>query len=141
MSSFRRTPAGSHAHWYNCDAARARLSAVVTSARLGRLYIILPCQRIRHPTSLVLIPARLRPASFLQRMWDVIHTLLRLDQDVIHSRVGRIGVARDSRVALDYTDHNFLCRLISYDIAKMLKCLNMENGQLIIDMLLLLLLP
>jgi len=44
--------------------------------------------------------------------------------------VGRIGVARDSRVALEYTDRNFLlhvCCLISYDIAKNVKMF--ECGQ------------
>ena len=39
------------------------------------------------------------------RLWDVIHILFRLDPDVMHTRVvGRIGVPRDSHVALDYTD-------------------------------------
>jgi len=35
-------------------------------------------------------------------------------------------VTRDSRVTLDET-HNLLCRLISYDIAKILKCLNVDS--------------
>ena len=37
-----------------------------------------------------------------------------------------VGVTRDSRVTLDET-HNLLCRLISYDIAKILKCLNVDS--------------
>jgi len=63
------------------------------------------------------------------RLWDVIQA--RSGAGRYTHKGGCIGVAHDSRVALQTTciTHHFLCRLISYDIAKNVEMF--ECGQLI----------
>jgi len=63
-----------------------------------------------------------------QGLWDVVHTLFRLDPDVIHTRVRRRSGTRLARRAWLYRlTHNFLCRLIFTTPPKMLKCLNVDS--------------
>jgi len=59
--------------------------------------------------------------SVIVRRYTYI-TLFRLDPDVIHSTVGRIGVARDSRATFDSS------YFIRYPSPKMLKCLNVDSN-------------